>query len=410
MANNNKKQIIFIFVSAAGFILLCLLSSELSVRLSLWLSGRRSYVWLPDYYLGVAHAANSKFIHKEEFSNEFITKRKINSLGLVGEEISVEKPEGTFRILVLGDSFTEGLQVGEGKNYCERLQYLLNQNFSFPGKSFEVINAGTSGFSPIAEYLFLKRELIKLKSDIIILQIFANDVFEDNKIGAMSVIGKDGLPVKINRFFIKKYLSSPNPEYESSQFRNIIYRIEKFILNRSVLFQCLDRAINRNYKNSRINREMIKLAEFNDDNQFFIIQEDNVLFRNDRFRSRALSNTERYILAIKNLAEDNSARFFMFYIPTEKQLKLSHYGSSGSYFKQKPNYFLNDKLRELSRKNNICYLDSLSILEENKDEDLYFNKDGHLKETGHALIVKALFDSLNKFGLVNTTAKVIVKQ
>ena len=47
--------------------------------------------------------------------------------------------------------------MDEGKNFCEQLQYLLNQDSSLKNKRYEVLNAGVSGYSPISEYLYFKR-------------------------------------------------------------------------------------------------------------------------------------------------------------------------------------------------------------------------------------------------------------
>lgn len=57
------------------------------------------------------------------------------------------KPEGVFRIVVLGDSFTFGHFVDTEDNWTERLEDLLNENNSCQKiKKFEVINLGMRGF------------------------------------------------------------------------------------------------------------------------------------------------------------------------------------------------------------------------------------------------------------------------
>jgi len=45
-----------------------------------------------------------------------------NSFGLRSPEVPVPKPRGTFRILLLGDSFTFGLRVAEQDVYARRLE------------------------------------------------------------------------------------------------------------------------------------------------------------------------------------------------------------------------------------------------------------------------------------------------
>src|SRR2546430_1564409 len=55
-------------------------------------------------------------------SEEFEMKVKINSLGMRDREYSVEKPKGTYRILVLGDSYTFGSGVQADETYAKLLE------------------------------------------------------------------------------------------------------------------------------------------------------------------------------------------------------------------------------------------------------------------------------------------------
>lgn len=389
----NKKKILFLFLLVLISLCAVLLLGEIGSRIYLFCEG--NYIWLPDSFLGTIHIASNRFTYSDSFGKEFSISHRTNSLGLIGKEAAIKKTANVVRILILGDSFTEALQVKEGKNFCEQLELLLNKNAHLSGKRFEVINAGTSSYSPISEYLYFKRELIKLSPDIVILQLFANDVFEDNKIGAMSVMSKDGLALKINKFFMQKYWDQ---NYNVGEFEGgggFTYKFQKSVLNKSKLFQSLYRARQKPYKKSRIHKEMTALPEYDDDNQFFIIQESNPLYMDKGFRERAWSNTKKYILAIRDLAVKNNAQFFMFSIPPEAQLKLDRYSESSGYFRRYPaNNYFNEKLGELSKEGNMGYLDLLPLFEENKGKGLYYNWDGHIKEVGHSLVARALFDYL----------------
>ena len=56
---------------------------------------------------------------------EFSVSYSINSLGLRDREISRTKPEGTGRVLLLGNSFTEGVGVEAADAFPARLQELV---------------------------------------------------------------------------------------------------------------------------------------------------------------------------------------------------------------------------------------------------------------------------------------------
>ena len=77
-------------------------------------------------------------------------KTWINSLGMRGAEI-LPKTAAEYRILMLGDSHTEALQVSDDKTFVHLLQTKLAQN---TGREIRTINAGRNGASP-AYYIHL---------------------------------------------------------------------------------------------------------------------------------------------------------------------------------------------------------------------------------------------------------------
>lgn len=65
----------------------------------------------------------------------------------------LEKPENTFRIVVLGDSFTFGQGVKRDETFPKRLEHLLNK--ASAGTKFEVINLGFCGLNTGGEFEML---------------------------------------------------------------------------------------------------------------------------------------------------------------------------------------------------------------------------------------------------------------
>jgi lysophospholipase L1-like esterase len=108
---------------------------------------------------------------------------KINSKGLRDSEYEYEKPNHTFRILVLGDSFTEGYDVNFEDLFTEILERRLNDSLSIrTGQKYEVINAGTGGYSTDQEYLFYATEGYKYHPDIVLMMTYAaNDIYYNSE-------------------------------------------------------------------------------------------------------------------------------------------------------------------------------------------------------------------------------------
>lgn len=95
-----------------------------------------------------------------------------NSLGLRNKNIS-EKEDGEYRILAIGDSFTEGAGAIEDSTWPMVLQGILQKENS---PAINVINAGVSGSYPVCEYLLLKEMSASLHPDMLILAINPTDI------------------------------------------------------------------------------------------------------------------------------------------------------------------------------------------------------------------------------------------
>lgn len=86
-----------------------------------------------------------------------------------------EKPAGIIRIVVLGESSTEGGLVEDGKTWPEVLQRELDRALG-TGR-VEVINMGTSGYSTAVSIRNFKKRGLPLKPDIVLVYHGNNDFF-----------------------------------------------------------------------------------------------------------------------------------------------------------------------------------------------------------------------------------------
>lgn len=97
----------------------------------------------------------------------------IDRLGLVGPERTVAKPAGVRRLLAIGDSFTESLQVP----YAESWPALLERRL---GPSWQVLNAGVGGYGTDNELLSLRENGLALQPDVVLLVVFTGNDVSDN--------------------------------------------------------------------------------------------------------------------------------------------------------------------------------------------------------------------------------------
>jgi hypothetical protein len=85
-----------------------------------------------------------------------------------------DKPPGILRVLVLGDSHTEGFEVEQEAVFAK----VMERHLRFHGLRVEVLNTGISGFGTAEQLAFLEAEGVRYHPDMIVLGFFAND-YED---------------------------------------------------------------------------------------------------------------------------------------------------------------------------------------------------------------------------------------
>ena len=73
-------------------------------------------------------------------------RSRINAAGMRNDETSLEKPEGVYRIVIVGDSVAYGLTVDRQYAFPQQLEALLNGQ-ALPGRRYEVLNLGVSGYN-----------------------------------------------------------------------------------------------------------------------------------------------------------------------------------------------------------------------------------------------------------------------
>lgn len=120
---------------------------------------------------------HSHFPHSEykQQGKHFSVDYKINSLGLRDNEIKIKKEAGKKRLLIVGDSVTEG----HGVNYEQTYVYILKKKLE--QENWEVINAGTQGAGLAYQALNLPR-YFQLNPDAILFATYENDLADDRRI------------------------------------------------------------------------------------------------------------------------------------------------------------------------------------------------------------------------------------
>lgn len=105
---------------------------------------------------------------------------RINSDGLRDTEHSKTKPPNTLRIAVVGDSYSEALQVPLEKAFWKLTENRLQECSSLGGRRVEIINFGVSGYGTAQELITLEQQVWNYSPDVVLLAFTTNNDVTDN--------------------------------------------------------------------------------------------------------------------------------------------------------------------------------------------------------------------------------------
>ena len=332
------------------------------------------------------------WLHRPEYDVHLET----NSHGLRGPDRDYAKPPHTRRILLLGDSFTEGFTVREEATVRAVLESILRRSGC---GDWEVINAGTMGYGTDQEYLFFQGEGRRYQPDIVVLLFFYNDLN-----GNLATDAKPYFTVEQDRLVLH---GSPVPPPRGGEWTR---RPEPRPLHvrpwrGSMALRLLSDRTEQG--NPRLNRFLARMglvepARTQD------LPADFWPFGPGHHQEVAemWRRTEAILSALRREAESSAARFAVFYVPDETEiddrvadLTRQRYGMGPRWWRAGRVF---DRLRGFSADRDITLLDPRFAFQEAKRRGVqaYFPEDGHWNEEGHRVAAEVLARALRRQGWV----------
>ena len=151
--------------------------------------------------------------------NQIFPTLNVNSHGFRGPEITLEKPENTYRIFMIGGSTMFGASSTSDKTTIPGyIQQFLDETDST--KKFEVINAGINNADSRSEVYLVKKILLEFEPDLLIAYDGWNDARHDwgwdETIEEQSELAniKNSLEISLNGFYMKNI----KPYYSTIDF------------------------------------------------------------------------------------------------------------------------------------------------------------------------------------------------
>ncbi len=140
-------------------------------------------------------------------------KIHINALGMRDEEFPQKKPEGEFRVLLLGDSLTFGIDVEQNETFASIVRDSLSKRAP-PGKTIRVMNGAVQGYDTTNERDWLYTFGFDLEPDLVVVMFYPNDIeIEPRKMAVWEFPGRDAL----RRTATFNYIETQYIQYESER-------------------------------------------------------------------------------------------------------------------------------------------------------------------------------------------------
>jgi hypothetical protein len=112
-------------------------------------------------------------------TDEFHILVRFNNFGLHAPIYSFEKPAGVFRVLIIGDSFPQAMQVRYEDAFPQRLEDLLSQQL---GRPIEVTNLSIDAYGTDRELLLYALLGWQFQPDLVLLSVYTGNDMQDNQI------------------------------------------------------------------------------------------------------------------------------------------------------------------------------------------------------------------------------------
>jgi lysophospholipase L1-like esterase len=337
-----------------------------------------AYVWTDGT---LRHLPSFRYVYtRAGFANEV----RYNAIGLRGPDPAPAKGEGALRLLLLGDSFVEGKQVGEN----EVLTAVLERLASAQGRRIEVINAGVGGYGTSDELLLWERVAAALRPDVVLVAFFPNDVRNNLERGWFDL--HEGRVVHV--------AEPPRPRVRW------LYEAQKFLVSRSHLAYLVKSSMLTLSGAAPDRREEALAAPRGplvEDEDAFLVEPAPRLARGWTLTFALLGELARRV-------EASGARYAVVLVPNRYQVDAALWRRHAQALELDEEAFDLEtpqrRFAEWSRATGIAVVDLLPELRRrNVDNTFYYEQDAHWNAEGHRVAAEELLAELDARGLLSPT-------
>ena len=183
----------------------------------------------------MVQAGNIRFVENPKMVYEYVPCTSLgpgmtNKQGFYDVNFKIEKPKNLIRIVMLGDSITQGTYLALENTFSKKLETLLNQKALVTRSPFryEVMNFSVGGYNLEAEVEVLKEKALLYHPDIVILNLFFNDNEPIPGIDFLFVGNYCKLSEQQQIALLRKYVYNRNSFLRQFE-RNVLYKSKLYL-------------------------------------------------------------------------------------------------------------------------------------------------------------------------------------
>ncbi len=260
--------------------------------------------------IGVVHAKNIRVKNKDACFGP--VRYSTNSFGMRDRERALEKIPGVTRVAIIGDSMMDAEQINDE----EGMSRLLEEGFE--GKA-EFLNFGMNSIGPMQYALLYETKIRSFRPDVVMAMFYTENDIENNSIALESLVyhgepfltyrDAEGNPMSVITFTKTKMIK---------QFLNRHFAL--FRLMREI--QSKLKYGKTGGKDSVASRDTPSMEEIKNDIKTWraqagaLIRHEVFLDPPDAEWEEAWQNTERELLRLKGMVEEDGARLIVVIVPS----------------------------------------------------------------------------------------------
>lgn len=324
------------------------------------------------------------------FRTEFFQKIRYNKHGMRDYEYNVSKKPGSYRIVFVGDSFVEALQVGINETMENLLENMLGNYY---GKKIESINLGVSGYQTAQELISLKKKGMRFNPDLVLLGFFVGNDFINNLATPLITEDENGnLKIQKVKFgFFNKLIKTCSTSLHlcaliKNNFFNTIGKkntlLRRIFYNTGLIVTPPPPLPTKNYK----------------------IVPDYDIYLKESIYPEQFDRTKKLLKLFDKFVKENNLDWVLVIIPTKEQVdknKLKKLVKEQNLNNELDVEKAQKFLKQFAEENNISYIDLLpEFKKRNVNNTFYFEIDGHWNKKGNKLAAEIIFKKLVEFGLI----------